>query len=67
MTQRTNLLTSLIIAICGTVVLGADRLTAKADSSFLGQAVTHYTFIGIGLLALAALWFFIFNRTNKKI
>ena len=57
MSQKTSLLTGLIIAICGTVVLGADRFTASADSnSFLGQSVTTYTYIGLGLLAIAAIW-----------
>ena len=33
MSQRTNLLVGLIMAIAGVVVLGADRITASADSA----------------------------------
>ena len=67
MSQRAGLLMGLIIAICGTVVLGADRMTASADSnSLLGQAVTTYTLIGVALLVVAALWIFFFKPKTKN-
>lgn len=60
MSQRTNLLVGLIIAICGVVVLGADRITASADSStYFGQAMTVFTVIGLAFLLIAALWLFL--------
>jgi LPXTG-motif cell wall-anchored protein len=67
MSQRNSLLAGLIIAICGTVVLGTDRLTASADStSLLGQSVTVYTLIGLGLLAVAAIWIFLIKPKKQK-
>lgn len=62
MSQRNGLLVGLIIAICGTAVLGTDRLTASADAnSFFGQSMTVYTVIGLVLLTIAALWLFLFK------
>ena len=66
MSQRTHIVTGLIIAICGTVVLGVDRLTARADSSIMGQEVTSYTWIGVVLLAIAAIWFYLASRTKSQ-
>jgi LPXTG-motif cell wall-anchored protein len=67
MSQKNSLTIGLVIAICGTFVLGADRMTASADAnSILGQSVTHFTIIGVALLVLAAIWFFIFNRQDKR-
>jgi LPXTG-motif cell wall-anchored protein len=62
MSLRTNLLVGLIIAICGVVVLGADRITASADSStYFGQSMTIFTIIGLSFLLVAALWLFLFK------
>ncbi|MEI6040383.1 MAG: hypothetical protein WCP93_03475 [Candidatus Berkelbacteria bacterium] len=67
MSQRNSLSIGLIIAICGTVTLGADRLMASADSNnFLGQSVSAYTIIGLALLLIAAVWIFIFNGKKGK-
>lgn len=66
MSQRNGLLTGLIIAICGTVVLGADRMTASADAnSFFGQEMTTYTIVGVSLLVIAALWLFLFKAKKN--
>jgi len=67
MSQRTNLLVGLIIAICGVVVLGADRVTASADSStYFGQTMTVFTIIGLGFLLVAALWLFLFKPKHNE-
>jgi LPXTG-motif cell wall-anchored protein len=66
MSQRNGMLTGLIIAICGTIVLGTDRLTASADAnSFFGQQMTVYTIIGVSLLAIAALWIYLFKAKKS--
>jgi len=62
MSQRTNLMVGLIITACGIIVLGADRITASADSSsYFGQEMTLFTIIGLGFLLVAALWLFLFK------
>ncbi len=66
MSQRTNLLVGLIMAIAGVVVLGADRITASADSaSFYGQSMTVFTVIGLSFLLIAALWLFLFKPKQE--
>ena len=60
MSQRTSLLVGLVIAISGIVVLGADRITASADSTtYFGQSMTLFTIIGLSFLLVAALWLFL--------
>jgi len=60
MSQRSSLLVGIIIAICGTVVLGADRMLASADAgSNYGMSMTNFTYVGLGLLAVAAIWLFL--------
>lgn len=67
MSQRTNLLVGLIIAICGVVVLGADRITASADAnSYFGQEMTVFTVIGLAFLLTAALWLFLFKPKSGE-
>lgn len=59
MSQRNSLLVGIIMAICGTVVLGADRMIASADaSSGYGISMTTFTYVGLGILAVAAIWLF---------
>jgi len=60
MSQRNNLLVGIIVAICGTVVLGADRMIASADAnSNYGLSMTTFTYVGLGLLVVAAIWLFL--------
>lgn len=66
MSQRNGMLAGLIVAICGTIVLGTDRFTASADAnSFFGQEMTTYTIIGVSLLVIAALWLFFFKAKKN--
>jgi len=67
MSQRTHLLVGLLIAIGGTAVLGADRLFASADvSTGYGNSMTIYTYVGLGILIIAATWFFLSGRAKPK-
>ena len=67
MSQKNGLIIGLIIAICGTFVLGTDSFTASADSnSILGRSITNYTVIGLALLIIAVLWFWLFKGTKKE-
>lgn len=67
MSLRTNLLVGLIIAVCGVVVLGADRITASADSNtYFGQTMTIFTVIGLAFLLIAALWLFLFKPKSGE-
>jgi LPXTG-motif cell wall-anchored protein len=67
MSQRTSLLVGLIFTACGVVVLGADRLTASADSnSVFGQDMTVFTVIGLAFLLIAAVWLFLFKPKEKN-
>jgi len=57
--ERQLLTTGLILAVVGVVVLGADRITASADSTnFYGQSMTVFTVIGLVILLVAAIIFF---------
>ncbi len=67
MNQRTSLTVGLVMAILGTAVLGIDRSTASADTtSFLGQTTSMYTWIGVGLLAIAAIWIFLVKPKQEQ-
>ena len=68
MSQRTSLFVGLIMTILGTAVLGADRFVASADyGTGFGNSTTTYTYVGLGILVLAAIWFFASNRKPKSI
>lgn len=57
--ERQLLTTGLVLAVVGVVVLGADRITASADSTnFYGQSMTVFTIIGLVILLVAAIIFF---------
>lgn len=67
MSQRSSLLVAIVIAICGTVVLGTDRMIASADANAnYGLSMTVFTYIGLALLLIAAIWLFLVKPKQKS-
>jgi len=67
MSERTRFITGLVIATVGVIILGSDRLVAKADSNtFLGQSTSIFTIVGLVVLFIATVWFIAFRPRKKE-